>query len=42
LIEELNIPKSRLALGSPEEYAAPLKNSTVAAVVDERLYIDLF
>lgn len=43
LIEELSIPKSRLvALGSPEEYAAALKNKTVAAVVDERPYIELF
>lgn len=43
MIEELNIPKSRLvALGSPEEYAAALSNGTVAAVVDERPYVDLF
>ncbi|KAK4600461.1 hypothetical protein RGQ29_010205 [Quercus rubra] len=43
LTEELNIPKSRLvALGSPEEYAVALERGTVAAVVDERLYIELF
>ncbi|GLT29238.1 hypothetical protein SLA2020_041170 [Shorea laevis] len=43
MIEELNIPKSRLiALGSPEAYAVALENGTVAAVVDERPYIDLF
>ncbi|KAK3194989.1 hypothetical protein Dsin_026299 [Dipteronia sinensis] len=43
LIEELNIPKSRLvALGSPEEYTLALLNGTVAAVVDERPYVDLF
>ncbi len=43
MTEELSIPKSRLvALGSPEEYAAALKNKTVAAVVDERPYIELF
>ncbi|XP_062019707.1 glutamate receptor 3.2 isoform X2 [Rosa rugosa] len=43
LIEELNIPKSRLVpLGSPEEYANALKERTVAAVVDERPYIELF
>ena len=41
--EELNIPKSRLvALGSPEEYASALENGTVAAVVDELPYIQLF
>ncbi|KAM0025835.1 putative periplasmic binding protein-like I [Helianthus debilis subsp. tardiflorus] len=43
MIEELNIPKSRLmALGSPEEYAEKLGAGTVAAIVDERPYIDLF
>ncbi|KAL6214173.1 hypothetical protein ACLB2K_013611 [Fragaria x ananassa] len=43
LIEELNIPNSRLVpLGSPEEYARALKNKTVAAVVDEGPYIELF
>lgn len=43
LTDELNIPKSRLvALGSPEEYAVALKRGTVAAVVDEQPYIDLF
>ncbi|KAL3843630.1 hypothetical protein ACJIZ3_001033 [Penstemon smallii] len=43
LIEELNIAKSRLiALGSPEEYADALKTGRVAAVVDERPYVDLF
>lgn len=43
LSEELNIPKSRLvALGSPEEYATALEQGIVAAVVDERSYIELF
>ncbi|XP_034892842.1 glutamate receptor 3.2 isoform X3 [Populus alba] len=43
LNEELSIAKTRLvALGSPEEYADALKNGTVAAVVDERPYVDLF
>lgn len=43
LNEELSIPKSRLvALGSPKEYALALMNGTVAAVVDERPYMDLF
>ncbi|KAI3774207.1 hypothetical protein L1987_48752 [Smallanthus sonchifolius] len=43
MIEELNIPKSRLlALGSPEEYAEKLGAGVVAAIVDERPYIDLF
>ncbi|KAK1419383.1 hypothetical protein QVD17_28550 [Tagetes erecta] len=43
LIEELNIPKSRLvALGSPQEYAEKLGAGIVAAIVDERPYIDLF
>lgn len=41
--EELGISKSRLvALGSPEEYAMALGRGTVAAVVDERPYIELF
>lgn len=43
LIEELNIAKSRLhALGSPEEYADKLERGIVAAVIDERPYVDLF
>ncbi|XP_010270514.1 PREDICTED: glutamate receptor 3.2-like isoform X2 [Nelumbo nucifera] len=43
LIEELNIPKSRLvALGSPEQYAIALEKGKVAAVVDERSYVELF
>ncbi|KAJ6386388.1 hypothetical protein OIU77_029368 [Salix suchowensis] len=43
LNEELSIAKTRLvALGTPEEYADALKNGTVAAVVDERPYVDLF
>ncbi|KAI5577947.1 hypothetical protein BDE02_09G149200 [Populus trichocarpa] len=43
LNEELSIAKTRLVpLGSPEEYADALKNGTVAAVVDERPYVDLF
>ncbi|KVG37571.1 Ionotropic glutamate receptor, partial [Cynara cardunculus var. scolymus] len=43
LMEELNIPKSRLvALGSPEEYAEKLGGGIVAAIVDERPYVDLF
>ncbi|XP_076883483.1 glutamate receptor 3.2-like [Bidens hawaiensis] len=43
MIEELNIPKSRLmALGSPQEYAEKLGAGTVAAIVDEQPYIDLF
>lgn len=43
LREELNIAKSRLVpLGSPEEYADALKRGRVAAVVDERPYVDLF
>uniref|UniRef100_A0A6N2L647 Ionotropic glutamate receptor C-terminal domain-containing protein n=1 Tax=Salix viminalis TaxID=40686 RepID=A0A6N2L647_SALVM len=43
LNEELGIAKTRLvALGKPEEYADALKNGTVAAVVDERPYVDLF
>ncbi|KAH6804275.1 glutamate receptor 2 [Perilla frutescens var. frutescens] len=43
LSDELNIAKSRLvALGSPEEYADALTRGRVAAVVDERPYVDLF
>ncbi|KAL5721444.1 hypothetical protein ACHQM5_005091 [Ranunculus cassubicifolius] len=43
LIEELNIPRSRLiALGSPEEYATALEKGRVAAVVDELPYVELF
>nr|XP_043625000.1 glutamate receptor 3.2-like isoform X2 [Erigeron canadensis] len=43
LMEELNIPKSRLIpLGSPQEYAEKLEQGFVAAIVDERPYIDLF
>ncbi|CAB4291029.1 unnamed protein product [Prunus armeniaca] len=43
LVEELNIPRSRLVpLGSPEAYADALKKRTVAAVVDEKAYIELF
>ncbi|KAJ8767039.1 hypothetical protein K2173_012550 [Erythroxylum novogranatense] len=43
MINELNIAKSRLiALGSPEEYAEALANGTVAAVVDEKTYVDFF
>ncbi|KAL6982273.1 hypothetical protein U1Q18_049522 [Sarracenia purpurea var. burkii] len=47
LSEEIGIDKSRLvALGSPEEYAAALQRGPekggVAAVVDERPYIELF
>ena len=43
LIEELNIPKSRLiALGSPQAYTAALEEGIVAAVVDERSYVELF
>ncbi|KAM0003432.1 putative ionotropic glutamate receptor [Helianthus debilis subsp. tardiflorus] len=42
MIEELNIPRSRLGLDSPEEYAEKLKAGIVAAIVDERTYIDLF
>lgn len=43
LHEELNIPKSRLVrLGSPEAYAEALSNGTVAAIVDERPYVDSF
>ncbi|KAE8708577.1 Glutamate receptor 3.1 [Hibiscus syriacus] len=43
LREELNIPKSRLVpLGSPEEYALALEKRRVAALIDERPYVDLF
>ncbi|XP_059647361.1 glutamate receptor 3.2-like isoform X2 [Cornus florida] len=43
LSKELNIAKSRLvALGSPEEYAFALEKGTVAAVVDEKAYVNLF
>ncbi|KAJ1415633.1 Solute-binding protein family 3/N-terminal domain of MltF [Sesbania bispinosa] len=43
LTEQLNIPKHRLVpLGSPQEYAIALEKGTVAAVVDERPYVDLF
>ncbi|KAL1540608.1 glutamate receptor 3.3-like [Salvia divinorum] len=47
LTEGIGIPKSRLRpLGSPEEYATALKRGPkkggVAAIVDERPYIELF
>ncbi|OWM81169.1 hypothetical protein CDL15_Pgr007200 [Punica granatum] len=48
LVEELGISKSRLVpLGSPEEYAkalqrGPKKEGGVAAIVDERPYVELF
>ncbi|KAI3736477.1 hypothetical protein L6452_16019 [Arctium lappa] len=43
LVQELNIPRSRLVgLGSPEEFAEKLVSGTVAAIVDERPYVDLF
>ncbi|GJT13482.1 glutamate receptor 3.2-like protein [Tanacetum coccineum] len=43
LVKEVNIPKSRLvALGSPDEYAEKLLSGTVAAIVDERPYMDFF
>lgn len=43
LTEQLNIPKHRLVpLGSPQEYAVALEKGTVAAVVDERPYVELF
>ncbi|PWA83402.1 CCAAT-binding factor [Artemisia annua] len=43
LVKEFNIPKSRLvALGSPDEYAEKLLSGTVAAIVDERPYVDFF
>jgi ionotropic glutamate receptor len=46
-LEELGISKSRLvALGSPEAYASALqlgpKKGGVAAIVDERQYVELF
>lgn len=43
LIKELGIHKSRLRpLGSPEAYASALESGKVAAVVDERPYIERF
>ncbi|XP_018679350.2 glutamate receptor 3.1-like isoform X1 [Musa acuminata AAA Group] len=47
MVEELSIPRSRLkALGSREEYAKALElgpdNGGVAAIVDERAYVELF
>lgn len=47
LAEQLGVERSRLkALGSPEEYARELdlgpENGGVAAIVDERPYVDLF
>lgn len=47
LIDEIGIPESRLvALGTPDAYADALrkgsKNGGVAAIVDERPYIELF
>ncbi|KAH6825919.1 glutamate receptor 2 [Perilla frutescens var. hirtella] len=43
LIEELNIPKSRLLpLTSPQHSADALTRGLVAALVDERPYVDLF
>lgn len=43
LREELNIPMSRLiSLGSPEEYSSALENGTVAAIVEESPYVQLF
>ncbi|ESQ50784.1 hypothetical protein EUTSA_v10022533mg [Eutrema salsugineum] len=43
MVDELNIARSRLVpLGSPQEYATALQNGTVAAIVDERPYVDLF
>ncbi|GFP95067.1 glutamate receptor 3.2 [Phtheirospermum japonicum] len=43
LTDELNIARSRLVpLGSPEAYADALANGRVAAIVDERPYVDLF
>lgn len=47
LIQELGITKSRLVpLGSPEEFATALQrgpnNGGVAALVEERPYVDLF
>ncbi|GJW42418.1 glutamate receptor 3.2-like protein, partial [Tanacetum coccineum] len=41
--DSINIPKSRLvALGSPDKYAEKLLSGTVAAIVDERPYMDFF
>ncbi|KAL3635210.1 hypothetical protein CASFOL_019757 [Castilleja foliolosa] len=43
LTDELNIARSRLVpLDSPEAYADALENGRVAAIVDERPYVDLF
>ena len=43
LVKELNIPRSRLvSLGTSEEYAEKLLSRAVAAIVDERPYVDLF
>lgn len=47
LVEEIGIHESLLKpLGTPEQYSAQLelgpKNGGVAAVVDERPYVDLF
>ena len=47
LVEEIGLNESMLkSLGTPEEYSAQLqlgpKNGGVAAVVDERPYVDLF
>ena len=43
LNEELNIPRSRLKrLYSPEDYADALEKGRVAAVIDERPYVDMF
>ncbi|KAI3745609.1 hypothetical protein L6452_08010 [Arctium lappa] len=47
LVDEIGIPESRLvALGTPDAYADALrkgsKNGGVAAIVDERPYIELF
>nr|GEV93323.1 glutamate receptor 3.2-like [Tanacetum cinerariifolium] len=43
LVKELNIPRSRLvSLGSSHEYAEKLLSRTVAAVVDQRAYVNLF
>lgn len=47
LVDEVGIPESRLvALGTPDAYASALqkgsKNGGVAAIVDERPYVELF
>lgn len=47
LIEQLGVPSSRLkAIGTPEEYARQLdlgpENGGVAAIVDERPYVEMF